>query len=120
MLGINVNSKGKPYADLIIDGLKLMESRDSDSLRPYVGKRVAIVRTGKGKAVAIGEATIGEPIIVNVKQFRSFYFQHLVDEGSTFDIKNNGHKYLYPMINPERYEKPKSVGLGIVARKVIE
>ena len=120
MIGINVNSKEKPYADLIIDGLKIMESRDSDSLRPYVGKRIAIVRTGKGKAFAIGEATIGEPVMVNVKKFRALHSEHLVDQGSKFDIKKNGYKYLYPMINPERYEKPKFVGLGLVARKVIE
>lgn len=118
-MGINVNSKGKPYADLIIDGLKAMESRNTNSLRPYVSLRVAIVRTGHGKAVAIGEVTIGEPIMVNVKQFRAFYSKHLVDRGSTFDIKNDGYKYLYPMINPERYKKPKPVGLGIIARKVI-
>ena len=78
------------------------------------------MRTGHGKAVAIGEVTIGEPIMVDEKQFRAFYSEHLVDQGSKFDIKKNGYKYLYPMINPERYEKPKFVGLGIVARKVIE
>lgn len=120
MMGINVNSKGKPYADLIIDGLKTLESRNTDSLRPYVGRRVAIVRTGNGKAVAIGEVTIGEPIMVDEKRFRAFYSMHLVDEGSIFDIKNEGYKYLYPISNPERYKKPKPVGLGIIARKVID
>ena len=58
LMGINVASDrkaGRRYADLIVDGHKTLESRNSDTLRPYVGKRVAIVRTGEGPAKAIGE-----------------------------------------------------------------
>ena len=69
-MGINVASDrkaGRSYADLIVDGHKTLESRNGDSLRPYVGKRVSIVRTGEGKAKAIGEVTIGERIPVQVR-----------------------------------------------------
>ena len=120
-MGINVASDrkaGMSYADLIVDGHKTHESRNSDSLRPYVGKRVSIVRTGEGAAKAIGEVTVGAPIVVNKKKFRSMEPQHLVPEGSAFDIKTET-KHLYPMHDPVRYDEERDVGHGIVARKVI-
>lgn len=120
-MGINVASDrkaGMRYADLIVDGHKTHESRNSDSLRPYVGKRVSIVRTGEGAAKAIGEVTVGAPIVVNKKKFRSMEPQHLVPEGSAFDIKTET-KHLYPMHDPVRYDEERDVGHGIIARKVI-
>ena len=121
-IGINVNQDGENrYADKIVDGEKTLETRGSDSLRPYVGKRVAIVRTGDGPAKAIGAVTIGEPIKVTTqKQFDQYRDQSLVPKDSRFDIAPGGVKYLYPLENPVRYETERDVGLGIVARKVIE
>ena len=56
-IGINVRSdRNVDYADLIVDGRKRLETRNTDSLRPYVGRRVSIVKTGRGKAMAIGAA----------------------------------------------------------------
>ena len=120
-LGINVNQDGEnQYADKIVDGQKTLETRASDSLRPYVGKRVAIVRTGDGPAKAIGAVTIGEPIKVTTqKQFDQYRDQTLVPRDSKFDIAPGGVKYLYPVENPVRYATELDVGLGIVARKVI-
>jgi len=121
VMGVNVASDKKAgihYADLIVDGHKTLESRNTDSLRPYVGKRVAIVRTGAGKAKAIGEVTIGEPIVANKKKFHAMREHHLVPEGSQFDIKTDT-KHLYPMHDPVRYEEERDVGHGIVSRKVI-
>lgn len=120
-MGINVTtdkSAGMRYADLIVDGKKQYETRDSDSLRPYVGKRVAIVRTGEGPAKAIGAVTVGEPMTANPKKFRSMQDGHLVPEGSRFDIKG-GLKYLYPMIKPERFDEEQDVGHGIVSRRLV-
>jgi len=119
-MGINVRSDKKAnlqYADLIVDGHKTYESRNGDTLRPYVGKRVSIVRTGDGPAKAIGAVTVGEPMVVDRKKFRKMEQHHLVPEGSAFDIAS-GTKYLYPMHEPERYESERDVGHGIVARKV--
>jgi hypothetical protein len=120
-IGINVNQDGtNQYADKIVDGKKTLETRASDSLRPYVGKRVAIVRTGDGPAKAIGAVTIGEPIRVSTqKQFDQYRNQTLVPKDSKFDIAPGGVKYLYPVENPVRYATELDVGLGIVARKVI-
>ena len=120
-MGINVASDTKAglrYADMIVDGHKTLESRNSDTLRPYVGKRVAIVRTGEGKAKAIGEVTIGEPKVVNQRQFRAMEDEHRVPKGSRFDI-NTPTKHLYPMHDPVRYEEERDVGHGIVSRQVI-
>ncbi len=115
MIGINVRGG---YAAHIVDGRKLYETRDTNSLRPYVHRRMAIVQTGDGKARAIGMVTIGEPIIVDEGQFRAMQHLHLVPKGDKFDIKPGGVKYLYPMVDPERID-PRPVGHGIIARKVL-
>ena len=119
-MGINVRSDGDiDYASLIIDGRKKYESRQTDSLRPYVGKTVAIVRTGKGPAVAIGQVTVGEPVVVDAEKFNKMRKQHLVPQGSKFDIDPGATKYLYPMIDPVRWDREKLVKQkGIVARKI--
>lgn len=120
--GINVRSDknaGIRYADEIVDGNKVYETRDSDSLRPYVGKRVAIVRTGEGEARAIGEVTVGKPIVVGHQKFHKMRDQHLVPKGSEFDIKPGSTKHLYPMSDPVRYKEEREVGRGIVSRKVL-
>jgi len=120
-IGINVNQDGKnQYADKIVDGEKTLETRTSDSLRPYVGKRVAIVRTGDGPAKAIGAVTIGEPIKVTTqKQFDQYRDQTLIPKDSKFDIAPGQIKYMYPLENPVRYSDERDVGQGIVARKVM-
>jgi predicted transcriptional regulator len=120
-IGINVNQGKSAFADKIVSGQKYYETRESDSLRPYVGKRVGIIRTGQGKAKAIGEVTIGEPIIVSsIEAFAQLRHQHLVPQGCKFDIKHNGIKYLYPMLDPITYKNEKEVAkYGIISRKII-
>lgn len=122
-LGINVRSDSKAgvsYADELVNGNKTFETRDTDSLRSYVGQKIAIVRTGEGTAKAIGEVEIGEPIIVDEQQFDEMRSQHLVPKGSTFDIKPGGVKYLYPITNPVKFDQELDVGQGILARKVFD
>jgi hypothetical protein len=121
-IGINVRSDGDiDYASLIVDGQKKYESRKTDSLGPYVGKTVGIVRTGTGPAVAIGQVTIGEPIVVNAEKFNKLRKQHLVPQGSKFDIDVDSTKYLYPMIDPVRWSNERLIKhRGIVSRKIQE
>jgi GNAT superfamily N-acetyltransferase len=121
-VGINVRSDGDiDYAGLIVDGRKKYESRKTDSLGPYVGKTVGIVRTGTGPAVAIGQVTVGEPIVVDAEKFNSLRKQHLVPQGSKFDIDVDGIKYLYPMIDPVRWDNERLIKhRGIVSRKIQE
>ena len=119
-INVRVDSEaGLDYAELIISGDKTYETRDSDSLRPYVGRRVGIARTGAGKAQAIGSVEIGEPLVVSEEEFRSLQDQHMVPEGSAFDIKAGGQKFLYPVSNPERFDQPMDVGAGIVSRRIV-
>jgi hypothetical protein len=119
-IGINVrNDQNVAYADLIVDGHKAFETRASDTLRPYVGKRVCIVRTGAGKARAIGSAVVGEPIVVDEAAFAAMRDQHHVPAGSAFDIKPGATKHLYPMLDPVRFAFDLPVAHGIVSRRVI-
>jgi hypothetical protein len=119
-LGINiaVDKNGTDYADLIVNGTKKFESRETASLKPYVGKRVGIVRTGAGPAEVIGSVEIGQPIEVNEKQFNQLRDQHLVAEDSSFNIKKGQTKFLYPMMNPIPTPAQKVTSKGIVARAV--
>ena len=52
MVGININDKTQDFTGQILRGEKTVETRRTNSLRPYVGKRVGIVRTGRGRARA--------------------------------------------------------------------
>jgi predicted GNAT family N-acyltransferase len=120
-LGINVAvdpRNGTDYADLIVSGAKKFESRETASLKPYVGKRVGIVRTGAGQAEVIGSVEIGQPIKVNEKQFNQLRDQHLVAEDSSFNIKKGQTKFLYPMIDPTSTPPQKVTSKGIVARAI--
>lgn len=121
-MAINVRVDKKAdldYAEKLISGEKVYETRNSRSLDPYIGQRVGIAKTGDGKAQAIGSVEIGEPIEVDEKTFRELQDKHLVPEGSAFDVPKGGKKYLYPVSNPERFESPKDVGRGIVSRKIV-
>ena len=123
IMGINVRSDTKnnlSYADLIIDGEKTFETRDTNSLKSYIGKTVSIVKTGEGDAKAIGTVTIGEPIEVNAEQFRKLQDQHLVPKGSKFDIKEGQTKFLYPLSNPKRFDTDLNVADGIVSRRLLQ
>ena len=118
MIGINVRNTDVAFADLIVDGIKTIETRDSKSLHPYIGKTVAIVRTGQGKACAIGQVKIvGFTLVTDHCTFDDAYKQHLVEKDSIFYIKDA--KYMYHLTDAVRYATPKPVGLGIVSRKVL-
>ena len=60
MIGIFVNSDGcVPYADAIVGGYKRIETRNRDMLRDLVGKKVAVIRTRRGKnPTIVGYVTI--------------------------------------------------------------
>jgi hypothetical protein len=120
-VGINVRTDGAlNYAQLIVSGEKKFESRTGNSLRPYVGKRVGIIETGSGPAKLVGFATVGEPTQVNAKEFAEARDQHLVPEGSRFDIQPGQTKLLYEMIDPQPLAEPidASGTKGIVARDI--
>ena len=109
--GINVNDSGEAFTDMIFRGEKTIETRDqAKSLSPYVGKRVGIISTGKGKATLKGYADIGEPIEYRTpEEFRAAENQHRVPEGSKFDIKPGQSKFGFPLSNVELLSEPKQI-----------
>jgi len=120
MFGINVRcGSGMDYAGLIADGAKTLETRRTNSLRPWIGQRVGIVRTGRGPAHLVGYAVIGEPVMLDHAAFREAEDQHLVPFGSAFDAQAGEVKYCYPMWDAERLNAPTPVTTrGIIARKL--
>lgn len=60
MYAIYVNAKEKDYARMLVDGIKTIETRTRDVFKPIWansltgGEPVLVVRTGKGKAEALG------------------------------------------------------------------
>ena len=115
--GVNINDSTQPFTEQILAGEKTIETRDTDSLRPYVGRRVGIVRTGKGKATLVGYATVGEPIVYRSKAaFRRDESKHLVRRGSPLDIKDV--KYGYPLTDVSETTQREVKSRGVVAREV--
>lgn len=118
-INIRVDKNGVDYATLICNGIKTVETRQTNSLKSQVGKRVRIIRTGIGKAQVIGEATISSVILYdNETSFESDYNKHLVEKDSEFWIKDI--KYGYVMTDCTLYEFPyHTEKTGIVIRKNI-
>jgi len=118
-MGININDKIQDFTGQILSGRKTMETRDTDSLRAYVGKEVGIIRTGKGKAQVVGYMTIGEPVVYNNRaEFKKDQSKHLVKTGSDFDIRAGKTKYGYPLTNVRKVSPFPVTTKGIVARKI--
>ena len=116
-MGVNINDSSQPFTSQILSGEKTIETRNSDSLRPYVGKRVGIVRTGVGKATLVGYADVGEPTLyLTEEQFRRDEGKHLVQAGSDYDFKEK--KWGYPLTNVEKTEPRELDSKGIVSRSL--
>jgi len=118
MMGININSRHQDFTGQILAGEKTMETRRTQSLRPYVGRRVGIVRTGCGQAMLVGYATVGEAIHYGtVEEFRADEGRHRVAAGSRFDWSPGG-KYGYALLDVVACDPVPVTSRGIVARRV--
>ena len=122
MMGININDKHQPFTEQILDGLKTIETRNTRSLDPYCGQRVGIVRTGKGKAMLVGYATLGKFVshYPSPAHFDEAYSRHLVDKDSGYHISKSktGYKFGYDLLDVERIEPREVNSKGIVARRI--
>jgi len=119
MMGININDSCEPWTEMILGGIKTVETRNTDSLRPYVGKRVGIIRTGSGKATLVGYMTLGEPIVYKDEEsFRKDEERHMVGKGSKYDIMDGGVKYGYPIVGAAKTDHRTVTSRGIIARKI--
>lgn len=105
MKGININDRDTPFTELILNLVKLVETRERNTLKSLVGQRVGIIRTGRGKAMLVGYVTIKDVIVYEtVEAFRADEARHKVKAGSKYDIKPNGKKYGYVLEKPVRCE----------------
>jgi hypothetical protein len=119
-IGININDKIQDFTGQILRGDKTIETRNKNSLRSYIGRKVGIIRTGKGKAYLVGYCTIGEPkVYESEREFRKDFDKHLVEKGSKFDIPEGGIKFGYPLYDVVRLDEPKLItSKGIISRRI--
>lgn len=98
MKGIFVNEDGcVRYAEAIVSGIKLAETRNKRMLSACVGDRVAIVRTRRGKAPhVVGYATVYRETWYDQKTANSDLLRKftLVPHGSKYEAGTNG-KWFY-------------------------
>ena len=118
MKGININDKDYPFTDYILDGIKTIETRRTNSLKSVVGQRVGIIRTGRGKAMIVGYVDVARVKRYDTEnEFRKDYTKHLVEKDSKYDISADG-KYGYILENPQRCEPVAAPRGGIVIRNI--
>lgn len=118
-IGVNINDSEYPWTQMILQGKKTVETRNSDSLRPHVGDRVGIVRTGKGQATLVGYCTIGEPKVYRSnEEFRADQQAHQVPAGSMFDIPPGQVKFGYPLTDVEACQPRPVTSQGRVFRRL--
>lgn len=125
MIGININCKYVNYIDLILSGRKKIETRnaikgkDKGSLHTYLGQRVGLIETGRGKAMLRGYATITAIYRYNTKEeFDKHSYLHRVYEGDKFYFNGNT-KFGYLLEDIEVLDYPVFVHtLGNVAREI--
>ena len=104
MKGIFINSSGRvKYAEEIVAGHKRIETRSRNMLRSLVGERVAIVRTGRGRPMIIGYATITAGIFCTKELYETVREFTLVPKGSKYDVTDKG-KWLYQLDEAEECE----------------
>lgn len=103
MCGIFVNENGCiRYAQLIVEGIKTIETRNRDMLKCLVGKRVAIVRTKRGKLpMVVGYADIVDSNFCPYRLYDEYRDETCVPEGSAYDVHGEG-KWFYYLENPEK------------------
>lgn len=121
MKGINFNCKYKDWIALILTGEKTVETRDSKSLDPYIGKRIGLIKTGRGKATLYGYATIKERIEYhNIEEWSNDGKRHLVNmlDNYRWNIYKTKIKYGYVLTDVERCEPRFVESFGIVAREI--
>ena len=103
MHGLNIQ---EPFATLIAMGLKKTETRSYPPPPDVIGKRIALIATGKQKASIVGTAVIrGWMDYESEKMFINDYHNHLVPENSPFGWKDAKRKCGWFMSDPFLYKE---------------
>ena len=105
MKAIFVNENGcSHYAQLIVKGLKDIETRSRNMLSALVGERVAVVKTRRGKnPMIIGYVDIVASEFCSASEFDKFYDHHFVHPQSMYACNGKG-KWFYWLANAEECE----------------
>lgn len=118
----NINDRKQRFTEQILAGAKTEETRACHSLDSLIGKDVAIVRTGRGKAVIVGTCKIaGYNEYRTEDAFDKAYDKHLVAHGSAFDFSHSksGYKLGYILTDVKALETPiPCKSKGIVIRNI--
>ena len=48
--GLNINDSTGSWSEMLLTGIKTIETRDQNNLKSFTGKVIGIIRTGIGKA----------------------------------------------------------------------
>ena len=118
----NINDRKQRFTEQILAGEKTEETRACHSLDSLIGKHVAIVRTGRGKAKIVGTCKIaGFNEYKTETEFDMAYGRHLVSHGSAFDFAHSksGYKLGYILTDVMALESPIPCNSkGIVIRNI--
>ena len=114
--GIYINCALFPFIKWIIQGKKIYETRNRNTLKRFIGKTVYLVQTGKGKAIVIAIATIDSVLIVESKAaYNKLRKYTMVKRGSIYDFTDHTkRKYLYKLTNVQKLKNPFPVPVGSV------
>ncbi len=106
MAGIFVNENGcVHYAELIVSGIKTIETRNRNMLKSLVGQRVAIVKTRRKKnPMVVGYVDITGSCFCPINMYEQYREKTCVLEGSIYDVHGKG-KWFYYLENPEACDK---------------
>lgn len=95
--GVFINCHAFPFVSWILSGLKLYETRNRDTLRRFVGRRVLLIETGRGRPTVRGSATIKLCRIVHTRcEWNMLRKKHRVPVGCAYDWTDKTNvKYCY-------------------------
>ena len=99
--GVNVQ---QPWARLILDCKKTVETRFYPLPEKHVGKQLALIETpggdGKFSARIVGLVSFGQSFrYANKTQFKKDFKRHLVDETGDFSWKEDKAKWGWPVLS---------------------
>lgn len=102
MTMIFINCSIFPFLWAIMTGKKLYETRTRNTLKNYIGKRIMLCQTGKGKKLVMCFATIESVLcITDPVTWKRYRKQCYIKKGSTYDYVPGTKKYLYKLTNIE-------------------
>ena len=56
--GLNINDSTGQWTDLLLTGVKTIETRNQNNLKSFVGKPIGIIQTGVGRAHVVDRKSV--------------------------------------------------------------